>query len=235
MKRTIIPSETRFIRQAVDELVQFVRGEVPDIDKEMLSVVLSEALTNAVIHGNREDARKMVVAQAAIDSGKIILTVTDEGPGFDYRNLADPLKNENRLKEHGRGLFIIRTLMDEVRFNDAGNEITMIKNVKTPARTQKPTPPHHLDIIMRQAEQLCQIHQSELRFGDMLGICTQNAVYAIGVLEDGWYLASGGWFDEQGLSPKTVSIKGCTWGAAASSNKTSSRGLVYVWNLATGF
>jgi len=58
---------------------------------------------------------------------QVCYTISDQGPGFDPSSLPDPLDPENLLRTHGRGLMLIRSFMDEVRHNDTGNEITMIK------------------------------------------------------------------------------------------------------------
>lgn len=129
MVRLIIPSQTRFIGEAVATLVRFVKIRVPHIEENELAVALSEALTNAIIHGNREDSSKRVIAWAEIRPCKIIFTVTDEGSGFDHSSLTDPRKKENFFQNHGRGLFMIRNFMDEVRFNQSGSQITMIKYI----------------------------------------------------------------------------------------------------------
>jgi len=62
---------------------------------------------------------------AALRPGSAEVTVTDEGPGFDPHAILDPTRPENRERSHGRGLFLLRSLTDEVRFNDRGNSITL--------------------------------------------------------------------------------------------------------------
>ncbi len=87
---------------------------------------LNEALINAIIHGNQSDATKTVYINAEItDHKKIIWTVADEGPGFDYNNLPDPTAAENLEKLTGRGVFIIKHLADQFIFNPRGNEVEL--------------------------------------------------------------------------------------------------------------
>jgi hypothetical protein len=71
-----------------------------------------------------------------------------------------------------------------------------------------------LDKIVDKATQLKQVRKKELRFGDLLLIATQNSVYSIRVLDNGFYLVSGGWFDRKALSPYRTTITGCTWGGS---------------------
>jgi hypothetical protein len=81
---------------------------------------------------------------------------------------------------------------------------------------------HSLAAIVEQSQQLKQVRKADLHFGDWVIVQTLNSVYRIRVLEEGFYLVSGGWFDQQGISPLKTTIAGCTW-AAASSKWISSR------------
>lgn len=71
-----------------------------------------------------------------------------------------------------------------------------------------------LEKIVESADQLKQVYKSELHFGDLVLITTLNSVYSVQVLQDGFYLVSGGWFDKNGLSPFKTTINGCTWGGS---------------------
>jgi serine/threonine-protein kinase RsbW len=86
---------------------------------------LNEALINAIKHGNKMDPAKKVIVNAEVDNKRIIWTVTDEGPGFDYTNLADPTAPENLESLTGRGVFIMKHLADQCIFNTSGNEIEL--------------------------------------------------------------------------------------------------------------
>ncbi|SDE76329.1 serine/threonine-protein kinase RsbW [Mucilaginibacter pineti] len=86
---------------------------------------LNEAAINAIIHGNKLDISKKVIINAEVDAKRIIWTVTDEGPGFDYSNLPDPTAPENLENLTGRGVFIIKHLADQYIYNAAGNEIEL--------------------------------------------------------------------------------------------------------------
>ena len=86
---------------------------------------LSEAAINAMVHGNKLDADKKVIVNADIEGKRIVWTITDEGEGFDYNNLADPTSPENLEKLTGRGVFIIKHLADQCIFNTKGNEVEL--------------------------------------------------------------------------------------------------------------
>ncbi|MDR6941991.1 ATP-binding protein [Mucilaginibacter pocheonensis] len=86
---------------------------------------LNEAVINAIIHGNKLDETKKVIINAEVEPKRIIWTVSDEGPGFDYTNLADPTAPENLENLTGRGVFIIKHLADQCIFNAAGNTIEL--------------------------------------------------------------------------------------------------------------
>jgi CheY-like chemotaxis protein len=117
-----------------------------------VGTALSEALANAIDHGNlelnsslRENSDQAYYAlgqqraaqspyrdrrvhiTARLTPSEVTYVIRDEGPGFDYRDLPDPTDPENLVKLSGRGLLLIRMFMDEVRFNERGNEITMVK------------------------------------------------------------------------------------------------------------
>ena len=87
---------------------------------------LSEAVNNAIVHGNKEDKNKKVYLNLEIIEGKrLIFTVADEGDGFDYNNLPDPTAPENLESYSGRGVFIIKKLADQCIFNTKGNELEL--------------------------------------------------------------------------------------------------------------
>jgi len=86
---------------------------------------LNEALINAIRHGNKLDPSKKVIVNAEVDPKRIIWTITDEGPGFDYNHLPDPTAPENLENLTGRGVFIIKHLADQCIFNAKGNEVEL--------------------------------------------------------------------------------------------------------------
>jgi serine/threonine-protein kinase RsbW len=97
-----------------------------------LSMAVREAAVNAVLHGNRYDASKRLTLMMEASAEVITVSVRDEGSGFNSQSVPDPLAPENLLKQSGRGIFLIRTFMDEVQFRDLspGTEITMVKRLR---------------------------------------------------------------------------------------------------------
>ena len=99
-----------------------------------ISIALRESVANAMKHGNKGDEGKRVavefMASPADHPSELVILVRDQGDGFDPSNVADPLAEENRLKSSGRGIFLMRSFMDEVdlrRAPDGGMEVRMVK------------------------------------------------------------------------------------------------------------
>jgi len=95
-----------------------------------IKLCVEEALRNAMVHGNGSDASKSVKVSYSIDNDTVIIEVEDEGVGFDHEKLPDPTKEENIMKTSGRGVYLIKKIMDTVEFNDSGNRIKMTKRFK---------------------------------------------------------------------------------------------------------
>lgn len=88
---------------------------------------LYEAILNAIIHGNRMDKNKRVDIDANITGKRLEIDIADEGNGFDPSPYIGSITNGNLSKIKGRGIFLVRSVMDEVRYNSRGNVITMVK------------------------------------------------------------------------------------------------------------
>ncbi|MCC5942336.1 MAG: ATP-binding protein [Balneolaceae bacterium] len=88
-----------------------------------LMLLLSEAATNAIVHGNKLDESKTVTIEVIIQSDKVISTVHDQGEGFKPENIKDPLAEENLMKAGGRGIFLINEISDSVTYSDNGRKI----------------------------------------------------------------------------------------------------------------
>jgi len=128
--RQSLPSNVAAISPFVDQLMRFVlhlrHADGSEIDIEM---ALREALANAMIHGNGDDSCKSVyVTCRCYMDGKIAIRVQDEGRGFDGNAVPDPTFLENLLFTHGRGIYLMKTLMDEVSFEEGGSVVRMCKN-----------------------------------------------------------------------------------------------------------
>jgi serine/threonine-protein kinase RsbW len=97
-----------------------------DPDKQCnILISLTEAVTNAIIHGNGEMEGKTVQVRSRKEKNCIALRVTDEGNGFDYNNLPDPTRPEHLCECGGRGVFLMRQLSDNVSFYDNGSTVEM--------------------------------------------------------------------------------------------------------------
>jgi serine/threonine-protein kinase RsbW len=90
-----------------------------------IMISVTECISNAIIHGNQNDKNKLVHLQLQMDEGKLKFVIQDEGDGFDFSLLPDPTAPENIEKPGGRGIFLIRNLSDEVRFDDNGKTIVI--------------------------------------------------------------------------------------------------------------
>jgi serine/threonine-protein kinase RsbW len=98
-----------------------------DFDEERFTEIrlaLNEAVTNAIIHGNKNDASKKVYISASRNEKGLIISVKDEGEGFNVNNIPDPTEKDNLLKPSGRGIFLIKQQADEVSFTQKAT-ITM--------------------------------------------------------------------------------------------------------------
>lgn len=105
-------------------------------EQSNLFIALDEAFVNAVKHGNKFDARKLVRITAEVSRHEARFTIEDEGEGFDVNSIPDPLDPENLFKTSGRGVLFIYNIMDEVKYNERGNRLTMVKR-STPAEEAK--------------------------------------------------------------------------------------------------
>ena len=118
---------------AIDPVVQAVVALVrqmkcADGNEDAIELALSEALANAVVHGAKSDPSKKIECDVACDEERgMIIVVRDPGPGFDPASLPNPCEGQNLYAHHGRGIYLINQLMDEVKFHKNGTEIHMLK------------------------------------------------------------------------------------------------------------
>jgi serine/threonine-protein kinase RsbW len=101
-------------------------------DQHKIEMAVHESVINAVAHGNRHDASKKVYLRFEIRKDRLEIRIRDQGAGFDPSRVPDPLAVENLLKVSGRGIFLIRTFMDEFRVESikgSGTEVTMVKRI----------------------------------------------------------------------------------------------------------
>ncbi len=92
-----------------------------------IRLALEEVLVNAIKHGNKHDPNKSIQVDHEIDENRVVLTITDEGEGFRPADVPDPTADENLEKPCGRGLMLMQAFMDEVVYNNRGNQVRLIK------------------------------------------------------------------------------------------------------------
>jgi serine/threonine-protein kinase RsbW len=144
MSTTPPPNDAGPIRLSISsrfeniELAQHLCGkllegrEVSEETRHWLLMALREALANAIKHGNRQDLSKRIHLEMDVVGQNLQISIRDEGEGFDPGAVEDPLAPENRLKTSGRGIFYMKTFMDDVRFRKVeggGMEIILTKNL----------------------------------------------------------------------------------------------------------
>ncbi|MBF0384308.1 MAG: ATP-binding protein [Candidatus Omnitrophica bacterium] len=123
-----IPSKTELI----NELLSSVLAKLSDIGLDPgaifnIKLALYEAMVNAVKHGNKLNPDLKVKLEINIQNGNLIMQVSDEGTGFDYKNIPNPLTSKNLERLSGRGIFLIEKIMDKFEFMNEGRTIKMVK------------------------------------------------------------------------------------------------------------
>jgi serine/threonine-protein kinase RsbW len=127
--RVALAADRKAVDQVVEQVMRSVR-EMKCVDgkEDAIELALQEALANAVVHGAKEDPTKTVECLVACDEQRgILIIVRDPGEGFDPQGIPSCTMGENLYSNHGRGIFLINQLMDEVKFRKNGTEIHMVK------------------------------------------------------------------------------------------------------------
>jgi serine/threonine-protein kinase RsbW len=124
---------------AVEEVAEKQTQAAGLDEDEAFRVVMAvrEAVVNAVLHGNAYDPTKQVSITFENTGKSLVVTVADQGEGLDPEKIPDPLAPENLLRGTGRGIFLIRSFLDEVHFRqlNPGTEVTLVKHLSTDAGT----------------------------------------------------------------------------------------------------
>ena len=111
----------------VENLIDEICGTL-NVNEEYygnILISLTEAVNNAMVHGNKLDSQKKVLVTVKTDDTSIHFTISDEGPGFDYDNLPDPTAPENIEKPNGRGVFLMKNLADGCNFEENGRIVEL--------------------------------------------------------------------------------------------------------------
>lgn len=117
------PQSINIIEKVIDDLKN--EYNIHEDSYGNILVAVTEAVNNAIIHGNACDPSKQVKVSYEVDGDRIMFTIIDEGSGFDYYNLPDPTAPENIEKPTGRGVFLMKHLADQVIFSDNGKMVEL--------------------------------------------------------------------------------------------------------------
>ncbi len=134
MERISFPSKGEnitIVERLVDDLCE--RYQVAEEYYGNILIALTEAVNNAIYHGNKQDPDKEVVLRYKAEKDHFSFTVEDQGPGFDYDNVPDPTSPENLEKPNGRGVFLMRNLSDDISFSEEGRIVEIkFHNLSSP-------------------------------------------------------------------------------------------------------
>jgi len=125
------PSDLKVVKKASLKIIDQLKNlKLDEITLFKIVLCTEEALINAIKYGNKNQKDLPVKVSLTKNPSSIEITVKDQGKGFDHKNLPDPTTDENIIKTSGRGLFLIRKLMDKVSYLDNGSRIKMVKYLK---------------------------------------------------------------------------------------------------------
>lgn len=123
-----LPSDLDVGHAAIEELMNALGAAGWEgMDLFRIQMAIEEAVVNAIEHGNKKDPDKKIRLVFEVTRSTVVMAISDEGLGFDHRNVADPTSEDLVDKPRGRGVMLMRELMNEVNFNEVGNHVVMIK------------------------------------------------------------------------------------------------------------
>ncbi len=111
----------KLVEQVIDDVCE--EYKVNEDRYGNILIAVTEAVNNAIQHGNNNDPKKNVIIKYNVEPNGITFSIADEGKGFDYKNLPDPTAPENIDKINGRGIFLMKNLADALEFNQDGKEV----------------------------------------------------------------------------------------------------------------
>lgn len=124
----ILPSELDAGHAVIDQLMAALEAAGwMGRDLFHVQMAIEEAVVNAIEHGNKRDPCKQVHVIFHVFHDRAEMSITDQGNGFDYRNIADPTEEDRLEQPRGRGVMLIRELMSESKYNEKGNSLWMLK------------------------------------------------------------------------------------------------------------
>ena len=125
-----IPAEIKYVREISSKILKKLEsrkvGESALFD---IRLCVEETLCNAIKHGNKADKGSKVKIRYRIGDGLFTVDIEDSGPGFNPEEVPDPTREENITKGSGRGVYLVRRLMDKVEYNDKGNRVKLTKRI----------------------------------------------------------------------------------------------------------
>jgi len=128
-----IPSDPYFLPEAEEFIIDIAQASnLAEIKYNSLALSFSEAASNCVVHGNKQDPNKKVKIKVTVDEEKMTVILKDEGSGFNIEKVPDPTKPENILKDSGRGIHIMRSFLDELSYKSTpeGTETILVIKLK---------------------------------------------------------------------------------------------------------
>ncbi len=129
--KLVIPSQLNEL-QRVEQFTENITLKIgfSEEDRDSIAISITEIVSNAISHGNKRNKDKNVTIVYELFKDHLVITVQDEGGGFNVREINDPLDPKNLLKDSGRGIYIVRALMDDVKFknNKTGTLVKIVKN-----------------------------------------------------------------------------------------------------------
>ena len=118
-----LPENIRIIESFIDNAKE--KYELTDDIYGNIMIAVTESVNNAIVHGNKVNSKKNVSLKLSLEKSLIRFRIKDEGNGFDFNNLPDPTLPENRNKTGGRGIFLMKNLCDEVKFQNEGRVVEL--------------------------------------------------------------------------------------------------------------
>lgn len=131
--RLVLPSNLSEVERVLAETEAFLEAQIDDAEFVYRAVLLTtEAVTNAIEHGNGLDEAKRVKLDVTCGAKQCVIMVEDEGAGFERGAVADPLHREHLLADRGRGLFLLEAMANEVRYENGGRRVIVVLDRASP-------------------------------------------------------------------------------------------------------
>lgn len=124
----VVPNDLHSAKQPEQQILKALARHGYDDDETFaIKLALEEAITNAVKHGNCSDCGRRLTVRYFVDDKRTVIMVRDEGCGFDLEEVPDPTADENLERPNGRGIMLMQSYMTQVRFNEQGNEVWLLR------------------------------------------------------------------------------------------------------------